>query len=111
MSVTNKTLVPSKQMEAAQTTQYTAPSTARATIDAFVATNTSASVAVISVNLVALAGTVGNANLIVDAVEIAVGESYNFPELIGQTLEASGFISTLGTASALTIRVSGREIT
>ena len=52
MSVTNKALIDSKEMEAAQTTQYTAPSTARTTIDAFVATNTSVSSATISIHLV-----------------------------------------------------------
>jgi glycosyltransferase involved in cell wall biosynthesis len=33
------------------------------------------------------------------------------PELVGQTLAPGGFISTTGTATALTIRSSGREIT
>tara|TARA_R110002096_G_scaffold276024_1_gene469736 strand:+ start:361 stop:696 length:336 start_codon:yes stop_codon:yes gene_type:complete len=111
MSVTNKTLIASKQMEAAQTPQYTAPTTARATIDSFTATNTTASTATISVHLVISGGTAGVTNLLTDSVEIAPNKSYHFPELIGQTIEAAGFISTIGTASAITIRCSGREIT
>jgi hypothetical protein len=110
MSVTNKVFIPSKTMEAAQTTQYTAPTTSRAVIDMFTATNTSGSTATISVNLVTVSDTASASNLIVDAVNIGVGETYNFPELVGHYLEAGGFISTLGTASALTIRASGREI-
>ena len=110
MTVLNKALLPSKQMEATQTTQYTAPTTAKAIIDTFTATNTSVAVASISVNIVTSTGTAGVTNLIVDAHEIAINDTYNFPELVGHVLEAGDFISTLGTASALTSRCSGREI-
>jgi hypothetical protein len=110
MTVTAKPLIPSKEMEAAQTTQYTAVN-CTTIIDKFTATNTSVANAVISVNLVISGGTPGNGNLIVDARSIAPNETYTFPELVGQTLDAGGFISTIGTATALTIRSSGREIT
>jgi hypothetical protein len=110
MTVTAKPLIPSKEMEAAQTTQYTAVN-CTAIIDKFTATNTSVTNAVISVNLITSGGTAGNSNLIVDARSIAPNETYTFPELVGQTLAAGGFISTTGTATALTIRSSGREIT
>jgi hypothetical protein len=37
---------------------------------------------------------------------------YTFPELVGQVLNRGDFISTLaGTASAINMRVSGREVT
>jgi hypothetical protein len=110
MAVTAKPLIPSKEMEAAQTTQYTAVN-CTAIIDKFTATNTSVANAVISVNLINSGGTAGNSNLIVDARSIAPNETYTFPELVGQTLAPGGFISTTGTATALTIRSSGREIT
>lgn len=110
MAVTAKTLIGSKQMEAAQTTQYTAVN-CKAVIDKFTATNTSAANALISVNLVASGGTPGATNLIVDSRAIAPDETYTFPELVGQVLEADSFISTTGTAASLTIRASGREIT
>jgi hypothetical protein len=36
---------------------------------------------------------------------------YTFPELVGQIIPPGGFISTVaGTASAINMRVSGREI-
>jgi hypothetical protein len=39
------------------------------------------------------------------------GETYLCPELVGQALEPGGFISTIASAAtALTLRVSGREI-
>ena len=110
MTVTTKPLINSKEMEAAQTTQYTAVN-CTAIIDKFTATNTSASNAVISVNLVSTGGTAGATNLIVDNRAIAPDETYTFPELVGQVLASAGFISTTGTATSLTIRASGREIT
>lgn len=111
MAVTVKTLIPSKEAEDTQTAQYTATN-ARAIIDKFTATNTSAGNETISVNLIANGGTAGNSNLIVDARAIAPNETYTFPELVGQVLEAGSFISTIASASnALTITASGREIT
>ena len=111
MAVTVKTLIPAKQAENTQTAQYTAVN-CRAIIDKFTATNTSAGNETISVNLIANGGTAGNSNLIVDARAIAPNETYTFPELVGQVLEAGSFISTIASASnALTITASGREIT
>jgi hypothetical protein len=111
MTVTVKVLVPAKTAENTQTTQYTA-SGVTALIDKFTATNYSGSAATISVNLVTAAGSAGNDNLIVKTKTLQPAETYTFPELVGAALMPSGFISTLaGTASAVNIRVSGREIT
>lgn len=110
MAVTVKTLVPPKLAEIAQTTQYTAVN-CKAVIDKFTATNTSASNETISVNLVTSGEAAGTANLITDTRAIAPDETYTFPELVGQVLEPSSFISTASSANVLTIRVSGREIT
>ena len=111
MTVTVNVLVPAKTAENTQTTQYTA-SGVTALIDKFTATNYSGSAATISVNLVTAAGSAGNNNLIVKTKTLQPSETYTFPELVGAALMPSGFISTLaGTASAVNIRVSGREIT
>jgi hypothetical protein len=111
MSVTVKVLVPAKFAENAQTTQYTATGVT-AIIDKFTATNTSASVATISVNLVTTAGSAGNINLITKTKALQPSEVYTFPEIVGQVLASGDFISTIaGTASAINIRVSGREVT
>lgn len=111
MAVTVKAIVPAKQAENVQTTQYTADR-CKTIIDKFTATNTSPSNVTISVNLVAKGGSAGAANLIVDSRVIASGETYTFPELVGQVLEPDGFISTIASAAgSLTIRASGREIT
>jgi hypothetical protein len=64
------------------------------------------------VNLVTAAGSAGNDNLIVKTKTLQASETYTFPELVGQVLSPSGFISTIaGTASAINIRASGREVT
>lgn len=111
MAVTAKQLITSKLAEASQTTQYTAIN-ATAIIDKFTATNTGASDQTLSVNLVAFGGSAGTANLIVDARVIAPGETYTFPELVGHVIGSGGFISTLSsTATDLTMKASGREIT
>lgn len=111
MAITVKNLIPAKQAEAVQTTQYTATN-CKAIIDKFTATNTSAAAVTLSVNLVPSAGTFTNANLIVDTRSVAPDETYTFPELVGQVIEVNGFISTIASAAtSLTIRASGREIT
>ena len=111
MTVTVKVLIPAKTAESTQTTQYTATGVT-AIIDKFTATNYSASAATISVNLVTAAGSASNDNLIVKTKTLQAGETYTFPELVGHVLAPSGFISTIaGTASAINIRASGREVT
>jgi hypothetical protein len=111
MTVTVKVLIPAKTAEATQTTQYTA-SGVTTIIDKFTATNYSASAATISVNLVTAADTAGNQNLITKTKTLQPSEVYTFPEIVGQVLASGGFISTIaGTASAINIRASGREVT
>jgi hypothetical protein len=111
MTVTVNTIIPAKQAENSQTTQYTATN-ARTIIDKFTATNTTGGAVTLSVNLVASGDTASASNLIVDAKSIASGETYTFPELTGHVLLPSGFISTIASAAtSLTIRASGREIT
>jgi hypothetical protein len=111
MTVTVKNLVPSKDVSTVQTTQYTANGVTTI-IDKFTATNYSASAATISVNLVTVSGSAGNSNLITKTKTLQPSEVYTFPELVGQVLNPGDFISTIaGTASAINMRVSGREVT
>lgn len=111
MTVTVKNIIPRKQAENVQTSQYTATN-CKTIIDKFTVTNTTASPVTFSLNLVASAGSAGASNLIISVKSIAAGETYTCPEAVGQTLESGGFISTLaGAATSLTISASGREIT
>lgn len=111
MTVTVKNIIPRKRAENAQTTQYTATN-CKTIIDKCTVTNTTAGAVEFSVNLVASGGSASDANLVLDTKSIAAGETYLCPEVVGQTLESGGFISTLaGAATSLTISASGREIT
>lgn len=110
MTVYVKNLVPAKIVESSQTTQYTAAGVTTI-IDKFTATNYSASAATISVNLVTVAGSAGNLNLITKTKTLQPAEVYTFPELVGQVLNPGDFISTIaGTATSINMRVSGREV-
>jgi hypothetical protein len=110
MTVTVKTLVAPVQMAATQTTQYTATAV-RAVIDKATVTNTDTVSRTFSVNLVQSGGSASNSNLIVDTRTVQPDETYTCPELVGQVLDPGAFMSTIASAAtALTLRVSGREI-
>ena len=111
MTVTASVLIPAKTAENSQTTQYT--STGLTTIiDKFTATNYTANPATLSVNIVTVSGSASDDNLVVDTKTLQAGETYTFPEVVGQILRPGDFISTIaGTASAVNIRASGRQIT
>lgn len=111
MTVTLKALVPAKQAENAQTTQYTAVN-CKTVIDKGTVTNTTSSNVTISVNLVPVSGSASASNRIISLRAIAPGETYAMTELSGKVIEPGGFISTLASAAtSLTIDISGREIT
>jgi hypothetical protein len=62
--------------------------------------------------LVTATGTANDNNLITKLKTLQPAEVYTFPELVGQVLSPAAFISTIaGTASAINIRASGREVT
>lgn len=111
MTVTAKALFEALQAQNVETTQYTAPSGTRTIIDKFTGTNTTAAAATLTVKLIASGGAAGAGNTIVSAKTLQPGETYTFPEVVGHVLNPGDFISTLaGTAAAITIRSSGREV-
>jgi hypothetical protein len=110
MSIAVQVLISSRTALNTQTTQYVATGVS-AIIDKFTATNYSAAAATLSVNLVSVSDTPGNQNLIVKTKTLLPNETYTFPELVGHILAPGGYISTIaGTASAINIRCSGREV-
>ena len=110
MTVTTNNIIPSKDLEAVQTSQYTSTN-AQTIIDKFTVVNTSGGALTISVNIVPALGSAASSNLIVDNKSIQDEETYAFPELVGHTLAEGDFISTIASAAGLTIRASGRVIT
>jgi len=110
MPIIAKNLIPAKNLENAQTTQYVATNVT-AIIDKFTATNFSSGIVNVSVNLSAVGDTAGNSNLIVKTRSLQPGETYTFPEIVGHILPSGGFVSTLASAAAaVNLRASGREI-
>ena len=110
MTVTNFNIVPAKQAENTQTTQYTV-SNGKLIVDKFTVTNTTNATHQFSCNIVSESGSASNANLIIDTKSISPSKTYSCPEMIGQVIEKGGFISTLASsASSLTIAISGRII-
>lgn len=111
MTVTVKNLIPAKQAENTQTTQYTATN-CQTIIDKFTVTNTSAGNETISIYIVPSAGAASDSNIYLDTRTIAPNETYTCPELVGHVMIVDSFISTIASAaSSLTIAASGREIT
>lgn len=110
MTVTAKCLLESKDAENAQTTQYTSTGL-RTIIDKFTGYNHTAGAVTLAVNIVPSAGAAATANIVV-LKSLAAGETYNFPEIVGQVLNAGDFVSTIaGAAASVSIRMSGREVT
>ena len=109
MSVAAKPLISAQFVPAVETTMYTA-SGVRTIIDKFVGYNSSAAAVVLTVKLVIVGGTAGVSNTLT-IKSLAAGETYTFPEIVGNVLDVGGFVSVLaGTASVLVVRSSGREV-
>lgn len=110
MSSTTDVLFGAKAAENAQTTQYTSPNKIATIIDKFTARNYSGAAVTLSVNIVTSGGAAASSNLVV-SYTLAAGETYIFPEVVGQYLEPGDFISTLaGAATSVSIRACGRQI-
>lgn len=109
MTTTAKCLVGTKYAENAEATQYTAPAGTRTLIDKVSAY--SAAGGTLAIKLVENSDTAGADDLLANKT-FAAGESYTFPEIVGQVLNPGDFISTLaGGANTVTLRIAGREIT
>lgn len=109
MSVAAKPLISAQFALNAETTMYTA-SGVRTIIDKFVGYNSGAAAVVLAVKLVIVGGTAGTSNTLI-VKSLAAGETYTFPEIVGNVLDVGGFVSVLaGTASAVVVRASGREV-
>ncbi len=109
MTVSIRPLFTAQYAPNTESTMYTANGV-KTIIDKFSGFNGSGSAVVVTVKLVPQTGSAGASNAIVSK-SIAAGETYNFPEVCGHTLEVGGSISVLAaTASAVVIRASGREV-
>ena len=85
-------------------TIYTSPANTVTRIAKCTVTNDAAGAATITFNKVPLAGTAGDTNLILKDKAIGGYETYDCPEVVGQILNASGFLSAKASdADQLTV--------
>jgi hypothetical protein len=110
MTVTISNIIPRKEVEVGITSQYIADSR-KTVIDKFTVTNTGASESNISIYLPDISSSPSASNCVLFVREIAAGETYLCPELVGQVIEVGGSIHTDASALGFTISASGREIT
>ena len=101
-------MISGSQLTGSATTYYTAPTLTKAVIKSAQLTNTTAAPISATLYLVPLSGTAGVTNTFISAQPIAVGETYNCPEIINSVIEAGGFVQALG--NGLTLTMSGIEI-
>lgn len=112
MAVTLKVLVNPVQLTATSTLQYMVPINTKTIIDKATVTNNDTAIRTFSVNLVPSGGSAGNTNLFINTKVVVPGETYLCPELIGQVMTSGDFIATTASSgSALSLRISGREVT
>jgi hypothetical protein len=114
MAETVKVLFGPAQIPNVQTPLYIAPAGTRAVIEKCTGVNSGTSVAVVTVNLVPSGGSVSNANAVtyLKGIGPSPAPAYQFSELIGQVLNSGDSISAISSiGAAVSIRISGREIT
>ncbi len=111
MPTTPAVLCEAKLAEIVDTQQYLSDN-CNTSIDKLTATNVTGVNATLTVNLVPPGGAVGAANTTTFTKTVAPGKPYTFPEVVGHILASGGTLWTkAGTASALSIRASGRKFT
>lgn len=98
------------QLTTSATTIYSAATGIRAQVLAANVLNTSAAPVTVTVHLVPTGQTVGDANMIVKARSLNIGESYKVIELVGQAMNAGDTIQALASANtAVSMMVGGVE--
>lgn len=111
MTTIAKPLVVAQYAANSETTVYTASSGMRTILDKISAYNGTAGAVTLTIKIVPNGGSAGASNTLA-VKSIAAGATETFPEIIGQVLEAGGFVSLLaGAATSIVVRISGREVT
>lgn len=111
MTVTAKPLVEAIAVPSAETPAYVTPNNTTTIIDKCTATNVTGTAATVTIKIIPYGAAASGLNTVVSAQSVAPGACYLCPEIVGQILSGGDTLSVLsGTASALTMRVSGREV-
>jgi len=82
----------------------------RTKVDAINFTNFSDDISELTVEIISSGGTAGNGKLLIDAKELAAGESYQAPELSGQGIFKLGTIQAFSSvATSINCTATGTE--
>lgn len=110
MSVTSNPLAQAGYAPSSETTAYTSTGM-RTIIDKYVAYNSDTGAQTLTVKIVNTGGTAGASNVLVSKT-LQPGESYVFPEIVGNVLGPGDFVSEIASvASKIVRRMSGRQVT
>jgi hypothetical protein len=111
MAVIAKALVEGQIIPNTDTTVYTCPLSVTTILDKVTSINYDSVARIQTVSIVAAGAAVGNAYYIAKHT-FAAFETYTWPEVVGQVLNANDFVSVISSNNTgVNIRISGREIT
>ena len=95
---------------AAETVVYTSPASIASIVNKFGGVNTSTTAIQVTVKVVPQGVSAAASHVLVNTRTLLAGESYGFPEIVGQTLNPGDFISVLPSATGLNLRGSGVQV-
>lgn len=113
MSVTPMVLYGGGQLAGAAAALFTCPVNTRSIVSAATFTNTDTVARLLTVYVVRSGGVAAAANVLIDGLSIAPGQSYVSPELQGQTLGSGDSIQALadGASTITCAGISGYQVT
>lgn len=110
MAAVGKALVNGSQIAGSNTTYYTAGTQTR--LDKCTVTNTTGGAVSFDLHLVPDGGSADATNQVIVDHNVNDGETYTCPEVVGQWLNKGQFlVAGASSATSLTLRVSGIEVT
>lgn len=110
MTINTNPLIQADYVPAVQTTGYTSTGM-RTIIDKYAAYNSDVVARTLTVNVVGSGVAAGASNVVI-VKTLQPGETYTFPEVVGNVLGAGDFVSELASvASKIVRRMSGRQVT
>lgn len=106
-----KELVPTTQLTNAVVTYYTALAGIIADIAAATVTNVTSGVVTVTLYIVALGGSAGSTNIVVQTKSVPANSSVQLWEIIGQKIPTGATIQALASAnSSINLTVGGYEV-
>lgn len=111
VTVTAKPLINTKYASSSATAEYTVAASTKTIVDKFTVTNVTGSAATLTVQIIPSGESVGTQHTVIGSQSISANTTTDLSSLQNQVLTAGDIVRVAaGTASALVIRMSGREV-